>query len=105
MGFDLRELRTIELDGSLEWDTHAHNLMRAAADEIDSLRHLQPDVVRLVVAARAAAFDGNIQDEEVRKELDAASEAFASRVHWYDEPEEDDGEGQFTRTNPFGEKD
>lgn len=23
----------------------------------------------------------------------------------YVEPEEDDGEGQFTRTNPFGEKD
>ena len=54
----------------------------------DRLDGLKPDVVRLVLAAREAAFGGHIQDEEVRRELDQASEAFASRVPWEDEPVE-----------------
>lgn len=49
---------------------------------------LPHDVVRLVIAARDAAFGDHIQDENVRRELDAASEAFASRVPWDDEPAE-----------------
>lgn len=49
---------------------------------------LPPDVVRLVIAARVAAFEDHIADETVRKELDEASEAFADRVPWEDQPEE-----------------
>jgi len=46
-----------------------------------------PDDVRwLVVAARVAAFEDHIQDEAVRRELDEASEAFADRVPWENEP-------------------
>jgi hypothetical protein len=47
---------------------------------------LPPDVVRLVIAARIVAFED--QGPEAIKELDAASEAFADRVPWEDEPEE-----------------
>lgn len=43
-----------------------------------------PDVTRLVVAARAVAYD-EIDPETIR-ELDQAAEAFASRVPWEDEP-------------------
>lgn len=42
------------------------------------------DVRRLVVAARKVAFED--QSREALKELDAASEAFADRVPWDDEP-------------------
>lgn len=49
------------------------------------------DVVRLVIAAREIAFndwDGDSEEWTVaRKELDDASEAFASRVPWDDEPD------------------
>lgn len=38
------------------------------------------DVVRLVIAARVVAFER--QDAEALRELDQASEAFASRVPW-----------------------
>lgn len=48
---------------------------------------LPADVVRLVIAARVAAFEDHIQDPTVRRELDEASEAFADRVPWQDEPE------------------
>ena len=44
------------------------------------------DVRRLVIASRRVAFE--TQDREAIKELDAASEAFADRVPWDDEPEE-----------------
>jgi hypothetical protein len=46
---------------------------------------LPDDVVRLVVAARNVAFEDH-PSREALKELDAASEAFASRVPWEDEP-------------------
>lgn len=42
------------------------------------------DVAELVVAARTVAFDD--QSAEALKRLDEASEAFASRVPWDDEP-------------------
>lgn len=42
------------------------------------------DVARLVVAARIVAFED--QSKEALRELDVASEAFASRVPWSDEP-------------------
>lgn len=48
--------------------------------------HLPDDVRRLVIAARIVAFES--QDDEAIKELDAASEAFAARIPWEDEPEE-----------------
>lgn len=48
--------------------------------------NLPDDVVRLVIAAREVAF-GNQKPEAIR-ELDRASEAFAERVPWDDEPEE-----------------
>ena len=47
---------------------------------------LPADVVRLVIAARKIAFE-DYDDTDI-KELDAASEAFASRVPWEDEPED-----------------
>ena len=43
------------------------------------------DVRRLVIAARNVAFDTPTQSE--LRALDIASEAFASRVPWDDEPE------------------
>lgn len=45
---------------------------------------LPDDVVRLIIAARVVAFSD--QKMEAMKELDAASEAFADRVPWEDEP-------------------
>lgn len=51
---------------------------------------LPREVVRLVIAARTIAFndwDGDSEEwETARKELDEASEAFASRVPWDDAP-------------------
>lgn len=44
-----------------------------------------PDVRRLVIAARIVAFED--QGRAAIKELDAASEAFADRVPWDDEPD------------------
>lgn len=49
---------------------------------------LAPDVVRLVVAARGVAFEDQ-PSREALKELDEASEAFADRVPWEDEPDAD----------------
>lgn len=43
------------------------------------------DVIRLVVAARRVAFED--ASPGAIKELDAASEAFANRVPWEDEPD------------------
>lgn len=70
------------------------------------MEKLPGDVVRLVLAAREIAFGGYIpSDVPALKELDSASEAFAARVPWPDEPEEDsDADSPFTATNPFGEK-
>lgn len=50
---------------------------------------LPDDVVRLVIAARKVAFITALDPDAVA-ELDAASEAFADRVAWEDEPEEAD---------------
>lgn len=47
---------------------------------------LPPDVRRLVIAARKVAFEDQ-PSREALKELDGASEAFADRVPWEDEPE------------------
>lgn len=51
----------------------------------EALRGVPADVARLVVAARVVAF-GGASPASIR-ELDAASEAFADRVCWDDEPE------------------
>lgn len=48
---------------------------------------LPRDVVELVLAARAVAFADGPPDDADLKRLDSASEAFASRVPWDDEPE------------------
>lgn len=45
---------------------------------------LSSDVRRLVIAARRVAFES--QDRAALKELDNASEVFAARVPWEDEP-------------------
>jgi ribosomal protein S27AE len=50
---------------------------------------LPADVARLVIAARHVAF-GDPTDVEALKELETASEAFADRIPWEDEPEEKD---------------
>lgn len=47
---------------------------------------LPADVRRLIIAARIVAFED--QSVEALRELDQASEAFADRVPWDDEPEE-----------------
>lgn len=49
------------------------------------MEKLPTDVVRLVIAARIIAFE-DPPTREALKELDAASEAFADRVPWEDEP-------------------
>lgn len=50
----------------------------------DKMAKLPNDVRRLVIAARVVAFED--QGPAAIKELDAASEAFADRVPWEDEP-------------------
>ena len=45
---------------------------------------MDEDVTRLVIAARKVAFED--QSPEALRELDQASEAFADRVPWDDEP-------------------
>jgi len=50
---------------------------------------LAPDVVRLVIAARMVAFGDSAPDHAAIRELDQASEAFADRVPWHDEPSVD----------------
>lgn len=47
---------------------------------------LPADVRRLVIAARQVAFEGATPD--VLRELAHASEAFADRVPWDEEPED-----------------
>lgn len=56
---------------------------RTTADPVG----LPADVVALVLAARAVAFDEAAGSEGIRA-LDKASEAFADRVPWDDEPDE-----------------
>ncbi len=56
------------------------------AGEADDAGALPTDVVRLVIAARNVAFED--PTPETLRELDQASEAFASRVPWEDEPDE-----------------
>lgn len=51
---------------------------------------LPDDVVRLVIAARLVAWED--PDPENLKELQDASELFASRMPWEDQPENEDGE-------------
>lgn len=50
---------------------------------------LPVDVVELVIAARIVAFED--QSPEALKQLDKASEAFADRVPWDDEPHDAEG--------------
>jgi hypothetical protein len=61
---------------------------RAAIQALSSKNELPSDVRRLVIAARNVAFS-DCSGEELT-ELDAASEAFADRVPWDDEPDEFD---------------
>jgi hypothetical protein len=58
----------------------------AAPPKTDAPEGLPEDVVRLVIAAREVAFGPN--PAAAIDELDQASEAFASRVPWEDEPED-----------------
>lgn len=62
-------------------DTVRQEEAKAASVELPSV---PADVARLVVAARHVAYDVATTDE--LRELDQASEAFASRVPWDDEP-------------------
>ena len=58
-------------------------------------RNLDPDVVRLVLAARAVAYDTDGPTQEAIRELDLAAEAFAECVGWSDKP---DAASAFTRS-------
>lgn len=53
---------------------------------VDGSGGLPQDVVRLIIAARMVAWED--PDPEYLKELQDASEAFAARVPWEDEPDE-----------------
>lgn len=65
--------------------TELRDLHSDLAAELDRHRAENPnDVRRLVIAARKVAFED--QSREALKELDKASEAFALRVPWDDEP-------------------
>lgn len=46
---------------------------------------LPADVIELVIAARLVAFEDRPSSDAIRR-LDQASEAFADRVPWDDEP-------------------
>lgn len=50
---------------------------------------LPQDVINLVIAARNVAYD-TPPDDEVIRELDKACEAFAERVPWEDEPDDEE---------------
>lgn len=62
---------------------------------------LSDDVARLIIAARGVAFGsvadlvhahGDAEDGEAIKELDQASEAFAGRIDWDDQPDDEGNE-------------
>jgi hypothetical protein len=57
---------------------------RAAAPNAEKQPDLPADVCELVIAARVVAFED--RSAEALKRLDKASEAFADRVPWDDEP-------------------
>lgn len=70
---------------SLPIGSHVRALLQHAANEIEILiKEVPSDVCRLVIAARIVAFEN--QDAETIEELIEASEAFATRVPWEDEP-------------------
>lgn len=58
-----------------------------AEAEIERSSALSPAMVRLIIAARIVAFED--QGADALRELDQASEAFASAVPWDDEPDDD----------------
>jgi hypothetical protein len=59
---------------------------RKADEPLRAVRGVAPDVAELVVAARIVAFED--QSQAALDRLDKASEAFADRVPWDDEPAE-----------------
>lgn len=81
--------------GGLEWSPKA-TLMddcgNVARDALASsaTAEVPDDVSNLVIAARIVAFEN--QSPEALKALDIASEAFASRVPWENEPPRISGE-------------
>lgn len=72
----------------MDWQQLANDWKSVASDErkrrIAAEQQLDFDVARLVIAARIVAFED--QSKEALKELDRASEAFATRVPWDDHP-------------------
>jgi hypothetical protein len=71
--------------------THEPGLASRPGHSVSVPNAVEPDVARLVIVAREIAFGGLFDacDDDQRaaiKELDEASEAFASRVPWEDEP-------------------
>lgn len=73
--------RDLQIGYRVGWDAAQAHFHGDASSE----GGLPADVVRLVIAARHVAFEDHPGKEELR-ELDAASEAFAARVPWDDEP-------------------
>jgi len=66
------------------FEPQGEQLMLASAMLDMFATQLPSDVIRLVIAARKVAFED--QSQEALRELDAASEAFADRIPWEDEP-------------------
>jgi hypothetical protein len=72
---------------------HAAPVVMTEGGEVQEsgcMSELAGDVVRLVLAARLVVYGGQATNPSAIKELDTACEAFASRVSWDDEPDDDE---------------
>lgn len=89
-------MKQAEADKELAAMQAVHDTLAALAEKPAPTPTLPGDVVRLVLAARDVAF-GDIRiggrDDKAMQELDRASEAFADRVPWEDEPEDEEVDG------------
>jgi hypothetical protein len=80
------------LTGTVGIDRLAQLLAAVRGEERERCAKIVPmDVERLVRAARNVAHAVMAPTEDEIKELDAASEAFASRVSWDEDPESENG--------------
>lgn len=80
------------------WLASQSDMLASDWEIVDGDEALPADVRRLVIASREVAFGDFAAEEDwepARKELDEASEAFADRVPWEDEPEEGSEQGLF----------
>ena len=77
---------TLNLDGidPANWSAEEHRRVMSVLSAVAYGKHLPDDTRRLVIAARMVAWED--PDPANLKELQDASEAFAGRIAWEDEP-------------------